>query len=272
MQEDFVPLEDVRKCLERSGYLLESRLVRSLTDLGYFVEPNQMILDVRTGKSREIDLVAEFFHYVPERPKICARTHFVVEALNNRFPFVLTTQRPYSPAANFESYVKFICTPDVNPFVEAIDIYQEKEAHWDNLFSQYCVLTRKSGDKNKELMASHTDDVYGSLLKLAEYTEGEISQWNLKELKEDEYWRWFFWQPMLVLSGQLIAVKLSEDGSPKLEETNMGRLEFNWHEGEKPKTTVIDVVTEQFFLTRTEMIVKKDDEIEGKMFMLRQEP
>ena len=90
-----------------------------------------MILDVRTGKSREIDLVAEFFRHSPGRPKVCAMTHFVVEALNNRFPFVLTTQRPYSPAANFESYVKFICTPDHNPFVEAIDIFEEKEAHWD---------------------------------------------------------------------------------------------------------------------------------------------
>ena len=80
---------------------MESRLVRSLTEQGYFVEPNQVLRDPRTGKSREIDLVTEYYSYNSERPKVCVKTHFVVEAINNRFPFVLTTERPYTPNARF---------------------------------------------------------------------------------------------------------------------------------------------------------------------------
>jgi len=74
---------------------------------------------------------------------------------------------------------------------------------------------------------------------------------------------------MLVLSGQLVMVELEEDGSPQLKEANMGRLEFNWHAGEERKTTVIDIVTEPFFLKRLDTIVKKDAEIAGKIFVLR---
>jgi hypothetical protein len=37
----------------------------------------------------------------------------------------------------------------------------------------YCLLTKKKSDK--EFMASHTDDVYGSLLKLSEYVEHALS-------------------------------------------------------------------------------------------------
>jgi len=100
---DQISLEEVRECLSRSGYLLESRLVRSLSELRYFVEPNQVIRDPRTGKSREIDLIAEYFSFTPERPKIAVKTYFVIEAINNKLPFILLTERPYSPAADFES-------------------------------------------------------------------------------------------------------------------------------------------------------------------------
>lgn len=104
---DQVTKDEIRECLDRSGYLLESRLVRSLTELRFFVEPNQVIRDPRTGKSREIDLVAEYFNFNRDRPQVAAKTHFVVEAINNKFPFILLTERPYSPGADFESYVQF---------------------------------------------------------------------------------------------------------------------------------------------------------------------
>ena len=269
MKDNFVPLDEIRECLNRSGYLLESRLVRALTDLHYFVEPNQVVLDARTGKSREIDLVAEYFGYTPERKNVCARTHFVIEALNNKFPFVLTTQRPNSPGANIDGYVQYICTPDPNPFIAAIDVLEKKSPSWENLYSQYCVLSKKN--HGGEFMASHPDDVYGSLVKLSEFIENAMSQWNLPDSpKNDNYWRLFFWHPMLVLTGQLVSVHLSNDGSPTLKETSFGQIEFNWHADGQPKTTVIDVVTEDFFLKRLETIVKEDDEIEGEMHSMRQ--
>lgn len=260
----------VQECLDRSGYLLESRLARSLIDHGYFIEPNQIIRDRRTGKGREIDLIAEYFNYTPERPHICVRTFFVVEAINNKLPFVLLTERPWSPGANFENYIKVVCTPEPCPFIEQLVIYEEKGADWNNLFSQYCVITEKKSGNKKELMATHPDDVYSSLLKLAEYVEDQIYEWTTQdELKHDKYWRMIFWQPMLVLSGQLVSAHLLQDGTTQLRETNIGRLEFNWHADDQHQTTVIEVLTEDHFLKRLAMVTEKDEELAGKVYALR---
>lgn len=270
MSSEHISLEKIGECLDRSGYLLESRLVRSLTDQGYFVEPNQIVRDRRTGKGREIDLVAEYFRYNPKRPKTCVKTYFVVEAINNKFPFVLLTERPNSPGADFENYIKFICTPEPNPFTAHLDIYENKGADWKNLFSQYCVITEKGSGK-KELMATHPDDVYSSLLKLSEYVEDQIYSWTTGDLLErTEFWRMFFWQPMLVLSGQLVSAHLLENGTTQLRETTMGRLEFNWHDDDQHRTTVIEVLTEEYFLKRLTIMIEKDDELEGKVYALRQ--
>lgn len=254
-------IDEIRACLDRSGYLMESRLVRALSGADFFVEPNVAHKDPRTGKSREVDLVAEdaslSFH-----PMMCVKTTFVVEAVNNRFPFVLLTERPSTPGSNFENYIKVGWSEAVQPFFSKFDLYGEKKADWENLFSQYCVLSKKNS--KDELMASHPDDIYGSFLKLAEYTENEMkgfADWQGAE----RYWRMFFWQPMLVVSGQLVTVMLGEDGTPQLRETPMGRLEFNWHDVDAPQTTVIEVVREDYFLERVKAIRAHDADIETRM-------
>jgi hypothetical protein len=220
-------IDEIRQCLDRSGYFLESRLVHSLTQRNYFVEPNQVVRDPRTGKSREIDLIAERYRYSKEYPNASVITHFVIEAVNNKYAFILTTERPSSPGADFEGYVQFACTPNPNPFLKEIDIYEEKGprcgSHWKNVFAQYCVLSKNNNAS--ELMASHPDDVYGSLLKPSEYVDGAKSRFESRELNDD-YWRLWFWHLMLVLNGQLVTVRMGGDDTPKLEESDTGLLDL----------------------------------------------
>ena len=97
MRHDQVSPEQLLECLERSGYLMESRIVRELGARGFFVEPNQVVKDARTGKSREIDLVAEHYSYVPDHRDLCVKTKFVAEVVNNRWAIVLLTSRPSTP-------------------------------------------------------------------------------------------------------------------------------------------------------------------------------
>jgi hypothetical protein len=66
------------------------------------------------GKSREIDMTAESAAGSFRRG-VCVKTTFVIEAVNNRFPVILLTERPSSPNADFESYLKFSTSP--NPCV-----------------------------------------------------------------------------------------------------------------------------------------------------------
>ena len=147
-------------------------------------------------------------------------------------------------------------------------MYGDRCPERHELFSQYCALTPKKADK-QELMASHPDDMYSSLQKLAEYTEEQLNEFRNWEEEHSKFWRMFFWHPMLVLGGQLIAVGTDADGSPKLREVTSSYLEFNWHEGEEKRTTLVEFVTAGEFLSRLAKRVEDDAAWQVRLNALR---
>jgi hypothetical protein len=74
---------------------------------------------------------------------------------------------------------------------------------------------------------------------------------------------------MLVVGGELVTAALREDGSTQLSEAHFGRLEFNWHSNDEPRTTVIEVVQEDHFLARLDEVSNKDDELEERIHKIR---
>lgn len=272
IRSDQVSAEELLECLGRSGYLLESQIVRELDARGYFVEPNQVLLDARTGKSREIDLIAEYFNFVREHNGLCVKTYFVAEVINNRFPVVLMTQRPSSPNSDFESYVKFGTTPARAPFETALNVYEERSPPNEGLFAQYCALSVKKGE-SRELMASHPDDLYGAFQKLSEYVQQELdsfADWGAES--RSDIWRVFFWHPMLVVGGQLFTLSVDDSGTPKVDEVDSAFLEFNWHQGEDKKTTVVEVIRVTSLYDRMNAIVAWDAALQAKLHGLRSSP
>jgi hypothetical protein len=268
LQHKILSTEEIRECLERSGYLLESLIVRELSDRGFFVEPNQVVLDPHTGKSRELDIVAEHYSHRHDYRGTCVKTHFVAEVVNNKFPVVLLTKRPSTPHSNFESYVKFGCTPEPNDFHKHFDFFDDRRPPQEQLFAQYCALSTKRGDA-KELMASHPEDMYASLQKVAEYVEREIEQfakWSAEASMD--IWRVFFWHPILVVGGQLVIVENDEAGTITLAKATSAFLEFNWHQNDEPRTTVIEVVTVAALYERMEAIVASDQALEVQLHTL----
>lgn len=269
MAHDQVSPEQLLECLERSGYLLESRIVRELDRQGYFVEPSQVLQDLRTGKSREIDFVAEHYSYDPNHHNICVKTYFVGEVVNNRFPIVLLTPRPSTPNSDFENYLKFGCTPESPPFYDELSVYEERSPQPDALFAQYCALTPKKGEP-REFMASHPEDLYASFQKLAEYVEHELQSFQVWGSESElGIWRVFFWHPMLVVGGQLFAVQLDDEATPKIGEVGSAFLELNWHQGEHRKTTVIEVIQLDTLYDRMASIVAWDKALEAKLHASR---
>lgn len=260
-----ISIEEIGECLERSGYLLESKVVRLLDSSGYFVEPNQVIRDRFTGKSREIDFVAEYYVYDPEIKNTYVMTHFVGEIVNNLYPFVLLTERPRSPNADTESYIKWVTTPESMFYEKPIDFYSGRDPDGEHLFSQYCVLTKKNS-QNKDWMAHHPDDIYHSLLKMAEYVELQMLTWQERtEELGDKHKRALFWHPFLVLGGELFVAKTSNDGSLSIQPASSGFLEFNWHHGDDRKTTVIEVVTVGVLLERMDQLVSLDGSVKKQI-------
>lgn len=255
-------LVEIVQCLTRSGYYMEARIITLLGQEGYFVEASPPFLDPRTGKTRELDFIAERYDWEwgKHHRGVSIKTNFVAEAVNNRFPFVLMTPTPYSPTANDEDYTKYIITPPGGkPFLDELNdfLFTERCPAKETLFSQFAEITRKNG--RAELMASHGDGTYQSLLKLSEYIEGRVSELD-EALESDRFWRLHFWRPMLILGGKLVVQEARPD-ELKLRYADFAQLVFNWHDHERPRSTVIDVVTEDYLLTHMTTICDRDTEV-----------
>lgn len=266
---DQIAIDVIRKSLERSGYLMKSRIVSALDASDLFVEPNVSIKGTE-GQRRAIDITTEARSRV-HRPGISVKTTFVIQAFNNAYPIVLLTERPSTPHADFESYVKFGISPDPCPFHEKFHPYEERAADWHNLFSELCMLGKEQDQE--ELVAGPPLEVLSAVLRACEYTEQEVDSfkdWTSEEI--GKYWRVFFWHPLLVVSGQLLTAKVGADGAVQLQEVPLARLEVNWHDGNERKTTVVEVIREDFLLERLEVLRAQDDAIEQRIHEFRISP
>ncbi len=259
-------------CLRRSGYLLEGRLVKCLQGLGMFVEASQSLLDARSGVSREIDLVAESWHYNPDQPKTCVKTTFVIEAVNNLYPVVLLTRRGPSPNTPVDEYLQYKVTPsdkaERHPFLSCFDPLELKGVYNWKPYSQYCAFSRKK--QGGDLMASHPDDLHNSLLKVVEYVlflKDAASSWM--DSVADDYWRIFQWRPLMVLQNDLYVVTEGDDGGENLTKVENAKLEYNLHYHEQPNTLVIDFLTESAVGPFVKDVLAQDELIEKQIFQLK---
>jgi len=260
--------DEILVCLQRSGYLLESRLIRTLSSEHFFVEPNIAALDPRTGKTREIDLAVEFFDSESARHGISVKTRFAIEAVSNDLPLVLMTPHPDPRTEDFESYLKYGTTPDPCPLLDEADLYEVKPAFDMPHYSQFCCLSRKR--KDDALMASHSEDLYSSLQKLAEHIDQEVTQFAaLTWPPEDRFWRLWFWEGVLVLGGDLLVASEQENGTISLTEVDQGALIFNFHASDQPRCALIQVVREPRLLSYLNASVSIDNEIALRLRALR---
>lgn len=263
---------DILECLSRSGYLMEGRIIRALNQSGFFVEPNQAILDPLTGKSREIDLIAEVDSRHMKLNKICVKTFFAIEAVNNMFPIVLLSRREWTPNSPFEYYLKYKYTPSEDttshPFTEVFPT--ELKGLLDiPVYSQYCCISKKQkGDNRGELMASHSDDLYSGIEKLKNYTlDCFYNSYSWMDDKEDDqYWRIFMWYPVVVIHEGLY---IFSEETNDLHECQHACLEINSHFQGDPEPLLIHFVTEKHLTKFMREEVENDMRIEAKIEDLR---
>lgn len=276
MRSDTVTVEELKECLYRSGYLLESRLVRSLVDKGYIVEPSEKIVDQSTGKDREIDVVAEPFPSVDARYRLDIKTKLVIEALNTRFPLVLLSPRPWSPNSVVFESLPYRWSDDERGLLTrllmhsgdaqsqfAFDINDKKWAFDETLYSQYCGITRKSG-QGKELMAYHSDDMHAAIQKVVRYIHDDLDSFDqmIKELGSG-YRRIWFWKPMLVVSGDIYIVEGSSNKNSEIDliQVKAAKLVHNWFDRGTYCSSIIDIVTEDAFSNHVDEILFIDQGI-----------
>ncbi|UJS23573.1 hypothetical protein [Thiothrix winogradskyi] len=94
-----ITTDEMYEALSRSGYLLESEVAKKLSEWGFFVETSLVIEDPFSGKSREIDIVAEYYNWDASKSQFhtCAKIEFVFEVKNNIYPLVLLNEFNFNP-------------------------------------------------------------------------------------------------------------------------------------------------------------------------------
>ena len=178
---------------------------------GYFVEPNQRILDPRTGKGREIDLIAELFEHDPAsssaKHRVYVSTYFVCEAKNNPYPVALLTELPFSPSlptweSMHEGKTGFFTDNDLE---SSFYDYLTKE---HKVYTQFCSFRPKKGDNDSQWMAWHPDDFYDDLEKIISFCRAGAKR--VTEIVDDSH-RLLLHLPVVILGGDLYVAAPTEE-------------------------------------------------------------
>jgi hypothetical protein len=253
------------EALMRSGYTLESRIISKLVQRDFFVEPNQRILDPRTGKSREIDLIAELFEYDREaqdglKHKILVSTYFVCEAKNNPYPIALLTELPFSPGlpaweSMHEGKTGFFRDNDLETSFYNFLTEEQK------VYTQYCSFRPKKGNNGSEWMALHPDDFYDDLEKIILYCRFEAERVTAIE---DDHHRLLLHLPVVILGGDLFVAEPTEEKIHIRKVDTALYMHFDIQDKEQSLSLVV-FVTEKYFLMLFEKIIQFGNSIEAKI-------
>lgn len=272
MQREFeITKEEMLEALNRSGYLMESEIASMLSEFGFFIETNQVIEDKFTGKSREIDLLAEYYNYKKEysRYKTASKIKFVFEIKNNLFPIVLLTKWETSPNIEDWTGLKEALTVPKNINYDYFDSYYRPLIQ-DNkkIFTQYCSFQKKKA--NEELMALHPDVIHEGLSKITQYCEEMVKVYDKDLLYmsdsdyKDDYFRHFLFMPVLLINDELF-----ELNDKKLNQVDSSILVLNYHYQKEPKMAYIFVVTKKGFPKFIQQMTKLDEKVEQLMIKIK---
>ena len=261
--------KEILESLERSGYLLETETSELLNKLGFITENNQVIIDPFTGKSREIDLTAEYFSFRDRasQTKCVAKVRFIFEIKNNSAPIVLLTKFEHSP--NLEDWTglkRWLTVPK-----ELKNVYYE--VYWEKLiqtkrgsiFTQYCSFQKKKA--NEELMALHPENIHTGLSKITQYSEESIDREEFEE-SENGYWRDFIYLPILLLNDDLYELHNSGE-EYNLHKVESSMLVYNYHYKNNSSMAYVYVVTKAGLSNLLDYLLKIEEEIESEMIELR---
>lgn len=254
MNRPEISTQDMMRAIERSGYLLESEITKTLASQGYFIESNQSILDPLTKKNREIDLVAEYDNYDEKTAtnKTIAKIHFVFEIKNNLYPLVLLTKMESSPNTEIWEGLKEVLTiPDGIKYEFYEGFYEELLQDEDFLYTQYCSFQKKKGDGD-ELMAFHPDNLHSGLAKITQYCDEVVNRWKINsdedeeiENYKDDYFRHFLYMPILLINDNLYELDINNENKADLRKVEISKLVYNYYLVDKPKISIIFVMTKK---------------------------
>lgn len=251
--------QEILDAIKRSGYLLESRIVKMLDEAGYWVQPNYVMKDPVTGKGREIDIIVEPSPWQYTNGGVTVKTTFIIELVNYNSPLVFFTAKTDSDMSDMFDGIKFATTGETNIFENEILERYKGQKNRGSVFMQYCAFEKKSNNNN--WMAYHPDDLYSSFQKFFYYITEVLERWERQprpaSLDKDN--RIFFWQPIICTSGGIRIV----DHEGNMREASQIKYEYQYAEGDAhgSNSMQITVVTTGELLNFMDNVIEQDSAI-----------
>lgn len=245
---------EISKVLERSGYLIESRVYSQLVGRGHFVAPNHSLPIGDEGKGRELDIFAEksFPGAMPDGTFLT--TSIIAECVNNPQPlaFILNDLTPEHDVMAWESDLVKVCGNPLRtirtvaswePLVQAL-AFQDFHHYAKGLRStQYCTFVRKKHDGKHDWMAKHDDAHHDDFMTLSAASDYLVERTYVKDIWKSGKIDLQFLYPMLIVQGRLLTVE-HRGSSTKLADVNAVQYCHMSYWNRRRVQTRIDVVRE----------------------------
>ncbi len=252
-----ISLDEIKDALQRSGYLVESRIEALLRRRGYYVSPNVGYLDPITGKARELDIHALQAFRAGKR-----RTDFVwslclIECVNSPLPIAFFTKA--DPVAFMRRELIRVAGLPVRllsgrdkwtELPEAISM--EKYHHYcrGRIATQFCSFSPKKGHPT-EWLAQHLPEHFNCFAKLfdavRECSDELADCWFDAGNARHENLNLEFLYPVLVVSGASLYDVIQRRGHVDVRERSHLLYRASGVASQRPVEYLVDVVTETAF-------------------------
>jgi len=270
-REDFhqktISTELAVDALHRSGYLLETRMAKTLDQFASHLSVNVVFADPETGQSRELDAYCFRAQTGSRYEFFTASAHVLIECINNPQPIAF-----FSNGLSARTYPVTAARPmwlGLYPIEETIGLEDFHHCFRQGFANNYCTFVEK---KSREWMATHADEQHSEFTTLAMLAQ--LTREKQLQVLEDysrpqdaaEFCGIELIYPLLVAEGSLFNVRQNAKGAVRLESVNhvtyLKRLMWRGVRRYCP----IDVITETFLPRFLRMI-----EVECKRTLARLE-
>ena len=249
----------MQTAIEVSGYLLEGRIARLMSERGFFVEMNPFTPDpVDPSKAMEVDVTGCYFEWVNEDNKDRVTASVLVECKNNSQPFAFFVQRQQVPELSdnrihYGGFPSFSMDPDTKAQVPLHKLLAMKDWHYycqaKEVATQFCTFERNS----KKFKAGPNDNYSKSFSKLATITASDSADGYDLHLQNIQVQASY---PVVVFQGPIYRVEDSS-GKAKVELVDRLQLHHSAVVNGRMVQVQIDVVTEAAFPQLIEEILQE---------------
>lgn len=251
-------IEEMQSAIEGSGYLLEGRISRVMTEHGFLVLPNKFYtISAGEDSAIEIDAEGRISELIDEENGDMVSAVILAECKNNSQPFAFFSQRQQFPSTNaarirYSGYPSFSMDQETKLQVPLHELLEMNNWHHYtqrlDVATQFCSFAR--ANEKKPWKAEPMDHYAGSFSRLAMVaaSPGDAFDLSAKNIQVHVCY------PVVVFQGPIYIVR-DNDGKAAINATEHIQVHHSALLNGRLVSVQIDAVTESGFARLVALIL-----------------